>query len=146
MRYVIRLNALSLPRKCQKKWGLNTHCSKIWPNLRAKCIWVLKDGDWRSFVQSGIEALIALRDTDKPQDDTAKDLKYKQKERLAEVNEIGIVIPDTYVHYPSANQFKEIKLLANEIGAAREINIQLTNDTSQQLKWFRTWIKYKCHP
>jgi hypothetical protein len=32
----------------------------------------LKDGDMRIFVQSDIEALIALRDTDKPLDDTRR--------------------------------------------------------------------------
>jgi hypothetical protein len=42
----------------------------------------LKDGDWRIFIQSDIEARIALSDTDKPLGDTAKDLVYKQKERL----------------------------------------------------------------
>jgi predicted transcriptional regulator len=32
----------------------------------------LKDGDMRIFVQSDIEAFIALRDTDKPLDDTRR--------------------------------------------------------------------------
>jgi hypothetical protein len=56
----------------------------------------LKDGDRRIFVQSDIGALIALRDTDKPLDDTAKDLVYQQKERLEGSNETQIAIPDTY--------------------------------------------------
>ncbi|MFA1715156.1 hypothetical protein ACDX66_26140 [Peribacillus frigoritolerans] len=56
----------------------------------------MKDGDRRIFVQSDIGALIALRDTDKPLDDTAKDLVYQQKERLEGSNETQIAIPDTY--------------------------------------------------
>ncbi|WP_342433280.1 hypothetical protein [Neobacillus sp. FSL H8-0543] len=45
---------------------------------------MLKDGDWRAFVQSDIETLIALGDTDKPIDDTAKELVYQQKEGMKE--------------------------------------------------------------
>ncbi|MFC9600492.1 hypothetical protein ACFTQL_21905 [Peribacillus butanolivorans] len=48
------------------------------------------------FIHSDIEALIALRDTDKPLDDTAKDLVYQQKDRLEEANETAIAIPDTF--------------------------------------------------
>jgi DNA-binding transcriptional regulator YhcF (GntR family) len=92
-----------------------------------------KDGDRRIFVQSDIGALIALRDTDKPLDDTAKDLAYQQKERLVEFNETEIAIPDTYENLPQdPNQLKEIlKVLVNELAATREMNIQLTNDMSQ---------------
>ncbi|MCS0542999.1 hypothetical protein NXY55_23770, partial [Aeromonas veronii] len=39
----------------------------------------LKDGDRRIFVHSDIEVLIALRDTDKSLDDTAKELVEQQK-------------------------------------------------------------------
>jgi predicted nucleic acid-binding Zn-ribbon protein len=93
----------------------------------------LKDGDRRIFVQSDIGALIALRDTDKPLDDTAKDLAYQQKERLVEFNETELAIPDTYENLPQdPNQLKEIlKVLVNELAATREMNIQLTNDMSQ---------------
>ena len=92
-----------------------------------------KDGDRRIFVQSDIGALIALRDTDKPLDDTAKDLAYQQKERLVEFNETELAIPDTYVNLPQdTNQLKEIlKVLVNELAATREMNVQLTNDMSQ---------------
>src|SRR3954467_10379214 len=55
----------------------------------------LKDGDRRIFVQADIGALVALRDTDKPLDDTAKDLVFQQKERLEE-SEKELAIPDTY--------------------------------------------------
>lgn len=93
----------------------------------------LKDGDRRIFVQSDIGALIALRDTDKPLDDTAKDLVYQQKERLEGSNETEIAIPDTYensLHDP--NQIKEVlTFLVNELAATREMNIQLTNDMAQ---------------
>lgn len=93
----------------------------------------LKDGDRRIFVQSDIGALISLRDTDKPLDDTAKVLAYQQKERLEESNESEISIPDTYEHLPKdPNQLKEILMfIVNELAAAREMNGQLTNDMSQ---------------
>ncbi|GGB71818.1 hypothetical protein [Fictibacillus barbaricus] len=93
----------------------------------------LKDGDRRIFVQSDIGALIALRDTDKPLDDTAKDLVYQQKERLKDSDETEIAIPDTYGDLPQdPNQLKEILMvLANELAAAREMNMQMTNDMSQ---------------
>ncbi|MFC0272274.1 hypothetical protein ACFFIX_12590 [Metabacillus herbersteinensis] len=93
----------------------------------------LKDGDRRIFVQSDIVALIALRDTDKPLDDTAKDIVYQQKERLEESNETEIAIPDTYESLPhDPNQLKEVLMfLVNELEATREMNVQLTNDMSQ---------------
>lgn len=93
----------------------------------------LKDGDRRIFVQADIEALIALRDTGKPLDDTAKDLVYQQKEKLKESNETDVAIPDTYANLPQdPNQLKEVLMvLANELAAAREMNVQLTNDMSQ---------------
>ena len=93
----------------------------------------LKDGDRRIFVQSDIVALIALRDTDKPLDDTAKDLVYQQKERLEESNETQIAIPDTYENLPhDPNQLNEVLMfLVNELAATREMNVQLSNDMSQ---------------
>lgn len=93
----------------------------------------LKDGDRRIFVQSDIGALIALRDTEKPLDDTAKDLVYRQKERLEESDITEITIPGTYDNLPNdPNQLKEVLMfLVNELAATREINIQLTNDMSQ---------------
>lgn len=39
----------------------------------------LKDGDRRIFVESDIKALVALRDTDKPLDSTAKAIVSQQK-------------------------------------------------------------------
>jgi DNA-binding transcriptional regulator YhcF (GntR family) len=93
----------------------------------------LKDGDRRIFVQSDIESLIALRDTDKPLDDTAKELVLQQKERLKVSNETDVAIPDTYESLPQdPNQLKEVLMvLANELAATREMNVQLTNDMSQ---------------
>jgi chromosome segregation ATPase/biotin operon repressor len=93
----------------------------------------LKDGDRRIFVQADIRALIALRDTDKPLDDTAKDLVYQQKEKLEEPNEKEIAIPDTLADLPQdPNQLREILMfLVNELAATREMNVQLTNDMSQ---------------
>jgi hypothetical protein len=94
----------------------------------------LKDGDRRIFVQSDIVALIALRDTDKPLDDTAKDLVYQQKERLEGSYETEVAIPDTYEENlpQDPNQLKEVLMfLVNELAATREMNVQLTNDMSQ---------------
>ncbi|MCC3359593.1 hypothetical protein [Bacillus sp. REN16] len=90
----------------------------------------LKDGDRRIFVHSDIEVLIALRDTDKSLDDTAKDLVELQKDRLEESNETKIAITNTYENLPEdPNQLKEIFMfLANELAATREMNVQLTND------------------
>ncbi|MFF2290317.1 hypothetical protein [Peribacillus butanolivorans] len=94
----------------------------------------LKDGDRRIFVQSDIGALIALRDTDKPLDDTAKDLVNQQKERLEGSYETEVAIPDTYEENlpQDPNQLKEVLMfLVNELAATREMNVQLTNDMSE---------------
>ena len=93
----------------------------------------LKDGDRRIFVQSDIESLIALRDTDKPLDDTAKDLVIQQKERLKETIQTDVALPDTYENLPQdPNQLREVlMMLANELAATREMNVQLTNDMSE---------------
>ncbi|PLT32438.1 hypothetical protein [Bacillus sp. V5-8f] len=93
----------------------------------------LKDGDRRIFVQSDIRALIALRDTDKPLDDTAKDLVDEQKERLRGSKETDIAVTDTYENSPEdPHQLKEaLRYLVNELAAAREMNVQLVNDMSQ---------------
>ncbi|MFC9600494.1 hypothetical protein ACFY5J_24395 [Peribacillus butanolivorans] len=94
----------------------------------------LKDGDRRIFVQSDIGALIALRDTDKPLDDTAKDLVYQQKERLEGSYETEVAIPDTYEENlpQDPKQLKEVLMfLVNELAATREMNVQLTNDMSE---------------
>ncbi|WLD93699.1 hypothetical protein [Alkalihalobacillus sp. AL-G] len=93
----------------------------------------LKDGDRRIFVQSDIGALIALRDTDKPLDDTAKGAVYQQRERLKDSNETDIALPDTYENVPhDPNQLKDaLKYVVQELAATREMNVQLTNDMSQ---------------
>ncbi len=93
----------------------------------------LKDGDRRIFLQSDIGALIVLRDTDKPLDDTAKDLVNQQKERLEQSHTAEIAIPDTYENLPQdPNQLKEILMfLVNELAATREMNVQLTSDMSE---------------
>ncbi len=90
----------------------------------------LKDGDRRIFVHADIEALIALRDTDKSLDDTAKDLVKQQIERIEESSETEIAITNTYENLPhDPNQLKEVLMfLVNELAATREMNVQLTND------------------
>jgi DNA-binding transcriptional regulator YhcF (GntR family) len=94
----------------------------------------LKDGDRRIFVQSDIKALIALRDTDKPLDDTAKELVVQQKERLEGSDGTEIALNDTYENNlpQDPNQLKEALLfVVNELAAAREMNLQLKNDMAQ---------------
>lgn len=93
----------------------------------------LKEGDRRIFVQSDIEAIIALRDTSKPLDDTAKDLVYQQREKLEWPNGTDVSIPDTYDNIPQdSGQLKEVlTFLAKELAATREMNIELTNGMSQ---------------
>jgi hypothetical protein len=93
----------------------------------------LKDGDRRIFVQSDIGALIALRDTDKPLDDTAKEIVFQQKERLEGSNETEIVTQEIFGNLPQdPKQLKEVLMfVVNELAAAREMNVQLTNDMSQ---------------
>ncbi|MCM3620206.1 hypothetical protein M3936_21855 [Sutcliffiella horikoshii] len=90
----------------------------------------LKDGDRRIFVETDIEALIALRDTDKPLDSTARDLVDLQKERLENPAETDIALPDTGDTLPSdPNQIKEaFRYLVNELAVARKMNVQLKND------------------
>jgi len=93
----------------------------------------LKDGDRRIFVQSDIRVLIALRDSEKPLEDTAKDLVFQQKERLEGYDETQIAISDTYENLPhDPNQLKEfLRFLVSELAAAREMNVQLKNDMSE---------------
>ncbi|PFH87698.1 hypothetical protein [Bacillus sp. AFS088145] len=93
----------------------------------------LKDGDRRIFVQSDIRVLIALRDSEKPLEDTAKDLVFQQKERLEGFDETQIAISDTYENLPhDPNQLKEfLRFLVGELAAAREMNVQLKNDMTE---------------
>ncbi|WP_079504151.1 hypothetical protein [Mesobacillus jeotgali] len=93
----------------------------------------LKDGDRRIFVQSDIKALVALRDTDKPLDETAKDLVAEQKEKLEGAGGTEIALNDTYENLPQdPNQLKEVLLfVVNELAAAREMNLQLKSDMAQ---------------
>ncbi|RSD20761.1 hypothetical protein [Mesobacillus subterraneus] len=93
----------------------------------------LKDGDRRIFVEADIQALIALRDTDKPLDDTAKDLVEEQKDRLEGNAGTEIATGDTYEQLPQdPNQIKEVLMfLAKELAATREMNVQLTNDLTK---------------
>ncbi|MDX8292113.1 hypothetical protein SLL00_20050 [Metabacillus indicus] len=92
----------------------------------------LKDGDRRIFVQTDLNALIALRDTDKPLDETAKDLVERQKERLTESDTSEIAVSGTYNQLPNdPAQLKEaLMYVVDELAAAREMNLELKNDMS----------------
>ncbi|MGD6831841.1 hypothetical protein ACQCT5_06735 [Sutcliffiella halmapala] len=93
----------------------------------------LKDGDRRIFVESDITALVALRDTDKPLDSTARDIVLQQKDRLEEMIETSIALPNTDEALPQdPHQLKEaFRYLVNELAATREMNVQLKNDMAQ---------------
>lgn len=93
----------------------------------------LKDGDRRIFVQTDIEALMALRDTDKPLDDTAKELMLQQKEKLEQSDETEIALSDPHDNIPQdPKQIKEMFMfLARELAATREVNAQLTESMTQ---------------
>ncbi|QAS52062.1 hypothetical protein [Halobacillus litoralis] len=89
-----------------------------------------KDGDRRIFVRSDIEALMAIRDTDKSQDDEAKILVDQQEKRLEGYTETQIALSNTYDQsLQDPGQLKDVlSLLANELAASREMNVQLKND------------------
>ncbi|GGF18268.1 hypothetical protein GCM10010954_16260 [Halobacillus andaensis] len=92
-----------------------------------------KDGDRRIFVRSDIESLKAIRDTERPLDDTAKDLAGKQKERLETPEDTGISVPDTYdTSLQDPEQLRDfLQVIASELAASREMNVQLTNDMAE---------------
>ncbi|MFC7321683.1 hypothetical protein [Halobacillus campisalis] len=92
-----------------------------------------KDGERRIFVRSDIEALIAFRDTERPKDEMAEDLARQQKERLEESDTTDMTIPDTYAGsiQDPAQLHDFLKVIANELAASREMNVQLTQDMEQ---------------
>ncbi|TKG98614.1 hypothetical protein FC682_26250 [Peribacillus simplex] len=77
------------------------------------------------FIQSDIEAHIALRDTDKSLEGTAKALVYLQKDRLEGTDETEIAIPDIYDNLThNSKQINEILIvLTNELAATLEMNV-----------------------
>ncbi|WP_431802376.1 hypothetical protein [Halobacillus andaensis] len=92
-----------------------------------------KDGDRRIFVRTDIEALKAIRDTENPIDVTAKFLAEQQKDRLETSNETDISLTDTYEQsIQDPEQLRSfLKVIANELSASREMNVQLTNDMAE---------------
>ncbi|MGI8314356.1 hypothetical protein [Halobacillus mangrovi] len=92
-----------------------------------------KDRDRRIFVQSDIEALIAIRDTDKPLDDIARELVKQQKSRLENPGQNEVAVSDTYDQSLQDNdQLREfLKLISQELAASREMNVQLQNDMAE---------------
>ncbi|MEH7444017.1 hypothetical protein V7201_17020 [Bacillus sp. JJ1122] len=134
MRYVIQPNERAYSTKeVAEEVGIATPTVRKYGQILERNGYeFMKDGDRRIFVQSDISALIALRDTDKPLDDTAKDLVEQQKGRLKGSSETNIATSDTndtYENFPQdPNQFKEVFMfLVNELAAAREMNVQLAN-------------------
>ncbi|MFG6116206.1 hypothetical protein ACGTN9_13575 [Halobacillus sp. MO56] len=92
-----------------------------------------KDGDRRIFVKTDVDALIAIRDTDKPLNEITKELVQLQKERLEAPPETEVAAPGTYDNsLQDPNQLKDfMRALASELAAAREMNVQLSNDMAQ---------------
>ncbi|TMW70923.1 hypothetical protein [Alteribacter natronophilus] len=92
-----------------------------------------KDGDRRVFVQTDVDALQAIRDTERPLNETAEDLVAQQKQRLANYNRSDIALPDTYDTLPQdPNQLREaFAFLAQELAATRETNLQLTQSLDE---------------
>ncbi|KHE66689.1 hypothetical protein [Halobacillus sp. BBL2006] len=91
-----------------------------------------KDRDRRIFVRSDVEALIAIRDTDKPLDDIAKELVQLQKDRLENPSK-EVAVNDTYGDtLQDPNQLKEfLMFISKELAASREMNAQLSNDMAE---------------
>ncbi|MCP3027116.1 hypothetical protein [Halobacillus sp. A5] len=92
-----------------------------------------KDGDRRIFVRTDIEALRAIRDTENPIDVTAKFLAEQQKDRLDSQEETDISLPDTYENsIQDPEQLRSfLKVIADELAASREMNVQLTTDMTE---------------
>lgn len=83
----IRMNEYFFSKKVEEEVGM-----QLPPFLERNGYEFLR---WRLpiFIQSDIEAHIALRDTDKSLESTGKDLVYLQKDRLEEPNETEIAYP-----------------------------------------------------
>ncbi|MBN8233902.1 hypothetical protein JF544_01535 [Halobacillus kuroshimensis] len=92
-----------------------------------------KDGDRRIFVASDIEALKEIRDTDLPQDEQARIVVEEQKEKLKGYTETALTVSDTYSSaLGNPGQTEELlKLLAGELAASREMNVQLKQDMAE---------------
>jgi len=99
--------------------------------LERNCYEFFKDKDRRIFVRSDIEALQALRDTDKPQEEMARELVQQQQEKLKQSREI--TIPDTrnQALQDKAQLSEFFQALASELQATRELNVQLSNDMNE---------------
>lgn len=99
-----------------------------------------KDGDRRIFVRSDIEAIIAIRDSDKSQDDTAKDIVEQQQKRMEELSQTSTSTElantsDYSLQDPS--QLREmLRLVANELATTNEMNVQL----KQEMSYIKTTV------
>jgi hypothetical protein len=118
------MNEYSFLRKWKKKWGCTPTVQKYGQNLERNGYEFLR---WwlPIFIQTDIEAHIALRDTDKSLKGTAKDLVYLQKDRLEGTNETEIAIPDIYdnLNYNSKQINEILIVLTNELAATLEMNV-----------------------
>ncbi|QST00948.1 hypothetical protein IMZ31_05090 [Pontibacillus sp. ALD_SL1] len=89
-----------------------------------------KDGDRRIFVKSDVESIRAIKETSLTQDEAAQEVVAKQKEMLSGYNERAIATAGTYnQNLSDPKQTQELlQLLATELAASREMNVQLKQD------------------
>ncbi|GGD13853.1 winged helix-turn-helix domain-containing protein [Pontibacillus salipaludis] len=89
-----------------------------------------KDGDRRIFVKSDVESIRAIKETSLTQDEAAQEVVAKQKEMLSGYNERTIATAGTYnQNLSDPKQTQELlQLLATELAASREMNVQLKQD------------------
>ncbi|MBA2174795.1 hypothetical protein H0266_07815 [Halobacillus locisalis] len=92
-----------------------------------------KNGSRRVFVQSDVEALQAIRDTDKPLEEISQELVEQQQERLATSETTEIAGSDTYdTSLNDPQQMRELLMfISKELAASREMNTQLANDMAE---------------
>ncbi|TGB01217.1 hypothetical protein [Halobacillus salinus] len=91
-----------------------------------------KNGTRRVFVQSDIEALQTIRDTDKPLEEIAVELVEQQDSRLTS-STTDVATNDTYdMPLEDPNKMRELLIyISQELAASREMNTQLANDMAE---------------
>ncbi|MCA0972272.1 hypothetical protein LCM20_16810 [Halobacillus litoralis] len=91
-----------------------------------------KNGTRRVFVQSDVDALKAIRDTDKPLEEIALELVDSQQDRLTS-RSTDVATADTYdMPMEDPQKMRELLMfISKELAASREMNTQLANDMAE---------------
>lgn len=91
-----------------------------------------KNGNRRVFVQSDIEALQTIRDTDKPLEVISLELVEQQKSRLTS-GSTDVAPADTYdMSMQDPQKMRELFVyISQELAATREMNAQLATDMAE---------------